>query len=65
MTNPCFSLYEGPFCYFYVESVLLFLLYPSRIHLVSTLIQILLHIIFVSSRENFVLTLSLDKYVES
>ena len=54
------SLCEGPFFYFYVESVFLFLLYPSSNHLVSTSVQFLLHIIFISNRENFVLTLSWD-----
>ena len=62
MTNHCF-LYEGPFFYFYVESVFLFLLNFSSNHLVSTLVHVLLHVIFVSNCENIVLTLSSEKQV--
>ena len=38
-------------------------LYLSSNHIVSTLVQVLLHVIFMSNYENFVLTLSWDKYV--
>ena len=59
------SLCEVHFFYFYVESVFLFLLNSSRNHLVSTLVHVLLHVIFVSNCENFVLTLSWEKQVAS
>ena len=55
------SLCEGPFFYFYVESVFLFLLIFSSNNLVSTLV----HVIFLSNCENFVFILSWDKQVAS
>ena len=59
------SLCEWPLFYFYVESVFLSKLYISSKHIVSTLVKVLLHVIFMSNHENFVLTLSWDKYVAS
>ena len=59
------SLCEGPFFYFYVESVFLSNLYLSSKHILSILVQVYYILSLCLTVKTFVLTLSSDKYVTS